>query len=89
MPECVASLRKTGLVVDTVDDVRRNTTFTVASMLSGTGILKPELAKIVVNSKANVGGTPADIGFDVVGAPTRLEVLAKLGGVANFGYANA
>ena len=89
MPECVASLRKTGLVVDTVDDVRRNTTFTVASMLSGTGILKPELAKVVVNSKANVGGTPADILFDAVGAPTRLEVLAKLGGVANFGYANA
>ena len=89
MPECVASLRKTGLVVDTVDDVRRNTTFTVASMLSGTGILKPELAKVVVNRKANVGGTPTDITFDVVGAPTRAEVLAKIGGVANFGYADA
>jgi len=48
MPECVASLRKTGLVVDTEDDIRRNTTFTVASMMSGTGILKPELAKAIV-----------------------------------------
>ncbi|MCP4894002.1 MAG: hypothetical protein GY911_09340, partial [Actinomycetales bacterium] len=48
MPECVASLRKTGLAVDTEDDIRRNTTFTVASMMSGTGILKPELAKAIV-----------------------------------------
>ncbi|MBT60445.1 MAG: hypothetical protein CMA63_02685 [Euryarchaeota archaeon] len=51
MPECVASLRKTGLVVDTEDDIRRNTTFTVASMLSGTGILKPELAKVIVRKR--------------------------------------
>jgi len=48
MPECVAALRKTGLVVDTEDDTRRNTTFTVASMMSGTGVLKPELAKAIV-----------------------------------------
>ena len=45
--EAVASIRKTGLVVDTEDDIRRNTTFTVASMFSGTGILKPELAKVL------------------------------------------
>ena len=48
MPESVAALRKTGLAVDTEDDIRRNTTFTVASMMSGTGILKPELAKAIV-----------------------------------------
>ena len=35
-----------GLKVDTVDDVRRNTTFTVASMMGGTGVLRPELAAI-------------------------------------------
>ena len=52
MPDCVAALRKTGLVVDTEDDVRRNSTFTVASMMSGTGILKPELAKAIVNKAA-------------------------------------
>ncbi len=52
MPESVASLRKTGLVVDTEDDIRRNTTFTVASMMSGTGILKPELAKVIVTGAA-------------------------------------
>jgi hypothetical protein len=43
----VASLSKTGLKVDTVDDIRRNTTFTVASMLSGTGVLRPELCSVV------------------------------------------
>jgi hypothetical protein len=89
MPECVASLRKTGLVVDTEDDIRRNTTFTVASMMSGTGILKPELAKIVVNRKANVAGTPTDISYAAAGAPTRAEVLVKLQNSAgSFGYAD-
>ncbi len=66
MPESVASLRKTGLVVDTEDDIRRNTTFTVASMMSGTGILKPELAKIVVTSAAAT--TRGDVGQDLTGA---------------------
>lgn len=51
--EAVASVRKTGLVVDTEDDIRRNTTFTVASMYSGTGILKPELAKLLVGGVAS------------------------------------
>ena len=42
----VASLSLQGLKVDTVDDVRRNTTFTVASMMGGTGVLRPELAAV-------------------------------------------
>tara|TARA_Y100001937_G_scaffold24781_1_gene35577 strand:- start:1761 stop:2969 length:1209 start_codon:yes stop_codon:yes gene_type:complete len=80
MPECVASIRKTGLVVDTEDDIRRNTTFTVASMLSGTGILKPELAKVIVKK----------IGTDGADNNTRAEVLSLLGGGSahDFGYAN-
>lgn len=59
---CVASIQKTGLKVDTVDDVRRNTVFTVASIMAGTGVIKPELASVV--STLNIGavgsGTPAD-----------------------------
>jgi len=43
----VASIQKTGLKVDTVDDVRRNTVFTVASIMAGTGVLKPECASVV------------------------------------------
>ena len=79
MPECVASLRKTGLVVDTEDDIRRNSTFTVASMMSGTGILKPELAKIVVSA----GGSGVD--RDTVGQG--LTGAANAADLANFfGY---
>ena len=43
----VASLRLQGLKVDTVDDIRRNTTFTVASMMGGTGVLAPERAAFI------------------------------------------
>ena len=46
-PEAIAGIRLQGLKVDTVDDVRRNTTFSVASMMSGTGVLKPECAAII------------------------------------------
>jgi hypothetical protein len=37
-----------GLKVDQVDDVRRNTVFTVASMMGGTGVMKPEHAAVCV-----------------------------------------
>ena len=57
----VASISKTGLKVDTVDDIRRNTVFTVASMLSGTGVLRPELCSVIVGGDAALGGgTPSD-----------------------------
>ena len=46
-PEAVGAIRLQGLKVDAVDDVRRNTTFTVASMMSGTGVLRPECAAII------------------------------------------
>ena len=46
-PDAIAAIRLQGLKVDTVDDVRRNTTFTVASMMSGTGVLRPECAAII------------------------------------------
>jgi hypothetical protein len=44
----VASLKLQGLKVDTLDDIRRNTTFTVASMMAGTGVLRPECAAVLV-----------------------------------------
>jgi hypothetical protein len=46
-PEAVGAIRLQGLKVDVVDDVRRNTTFTVASMMNGTGVLRPECAAII------------------------------------------
>lgn len=50
-PKAVAQLNSTGLKVDTVDDIRRNTTFTVASMMGGTGVLRPECAAVVCGSR--------------------------------------
>jgi hypothetical protein len=50
---CVASLRLMGMKVDQVDDVRRNTVFTVASMLGGTGVLKPEHAAVCIGRPGN------------------------------------
>ena len=47
--KAVAQLNSTGLKVDTVDDIRRNTTFTVASMMGGTGVLRPECAAVVTS----------------------------------------
>ena len=81
--EAVASIRKTGLVVDTEDDIRRNTTFTVASMFSGTGILKPELAKVLTSDAigAGQGASPT---------VTRVTYLGLLDtAVGQFGYVSA
>ena len=47
---CVASLNKTGLKVDTVDDIRRNSVFTVASVMGGTGVLRPEICSLVMTA---------------------------------------
>lgn len=47
--EALAALSLMGMKVDTVQDVRRNTQFTVASMMKGTGILKPEMVKVLVS----------------------------------------
>lgn len=51
---CVASLNKTGLKVDTVDDIRRNTVFTVASVMGGTGVLRPEVVSLVMTAGTDV-----------------------------------
>ena len=45
--DAVAALNFQGLKVDTVQDVRRNTTFTVASKMSGGGVLRPELCAAI------------------------------------------
>jgi hypothetical protein len=49
-PAAIAGLSLMGMKVDTVQDVRRNTQFTVASMMKGTGILRPELCKALVGA---------------------------------------
>jgi hypothetical protein len=47
-PEAIAGLSLQGMKVDTVQDVRRNTQFTVASMMKGTGLIRPELCRAIV-----------------------------------------
>ena len=58
-PKAVASLSLTGLKVDTVDDIRRNSVFTVASMMAGTGVLRPECASVVRGTGTASGGSTA------------------------------
>jgi len=61
-PECIASLKLQGVKVDTVDDIRRNTQFTVASTMNGTGVLRPECVALFS-------------GYDATdGTPTRTDV---------------
>lgn len=47
-PEAIASLSLQEMTSKSVEDVRRNTQFTVAYMHKGTGILRPELCKILI-----------------------------------------
>jgi len=86
-PEAVAGLSLQGMKVDSIADVRRNTQFTVASMMKGTGVLRPELCQALVSPLTTV----AD--FD-----TRAKIAAVLdngtvnnwtGGFAGEFYTNA
>jgi hypothetical protein len=56
---CIGTLSLMGMKVDTVEDVRRNTTFTVASMMKGTGVLRPECCGLLVAPTASNTGTYA------------------------------
>jgi hypothetical protein len=67
--EAIAGLSLQGMKVDTVADVRRNTQFTVASMMKGTGIIRPELCRAIVGMNDST--------------PTRAELRAALNGAAN------
>jgi hypothetical protein len=60
-PEAVAGLSLMGMKVDTVQDVRRNTQFTVASMQKGTGVLRPELCQALVGAAAGALDTRAEL----------------------------
>ena len=73
--EAVAGLSLQGMKVDTVQDVRRNTQFTVASMLKGTGVIRPELVKLLV------GGTT------LTSIDTRTEIATLLGSNFTNGFA--
>jgi hypothetical protein len=78
-PEAIAGLSLMGMKVDTVQDVRRNTQFTVASMLKGTGVIRPELCQLLVGTTSVAAGdTAAEIN-------TRLLLATSLGVTSGFG----
>lgn len=78
-PEAIAGLSLMGMKVDTVQDVRRNTQFTVASMLKGTGVIRPELCQLLVGTTSVAAGdTAAEIN-------TRALLAASLGVATGFG----
>jgi len=72
--EAIAGLSLQGLKVDTVDDIRRNTVFTVASMMKGTGILRPELAAICTGATVDNN----DIAAAATGTNCNYETLNAL-----------
>jgi hypothetical protein len=75
-PKAVAQLNSTGLKVDTVDDIRRNTTFTVASMMGGTGVLRPECAAVVCDiAHANKGALRTALGMTGAAAPEFINTV--------------
>lgn len=53
--DAVAGLSLQGMKVDSIADVRRNTQFTVASMMKGTGIIKPEVCKALIGTTTGSG----------------------------------
>jgi len=75
--EAIAGLSLQGMKVDTVDDIRRNTVFTVASMMKGTGILRPELCASAVGASINATGANYTSVTDL--ADNVLTTTAQLG----------
>lgn len=67
-PQAVAGLSLQGMKVDTVQDVRRNTQFTVASMMKGTGVIRPELCRALVSSSVTPTRTLLGQHFDSASA---------------------
>ena len=49
--DAVASLSLQGMKVDSIKDVRRNTQFTVASVMRGGGVLRPELCAAICGAE--------------------------------------
>lgn len=85
-PEAVAGLALQGLKVDTVMDIRRNTQFTVASMLMGTGVLRPELCKLIVGAIPTA--TAISNSTTATGAlNTRAGLVTHLAGASNGNFA--
>lgn len=76
-PEAIAGLSLMGMKVDTVADVRRNTQFTVASMMKGTGIIRPELCQLLVglNNTQVSGASGNDTAAEINTRPLLYSII--------------
>ena len=72
--KAIASLSHQGMKVDSVEDIRRNTNFTVASMMAGTGVLRPECASLIYAGDKTSGTV----------ASSKSEIMTALGGTAEY-----
>lgn len=62
--------------VDTVQDVRRNTQFTVASMMKGTGIIRPETCRALISGSGSSSPTRTLLRAHFNGASTAANSVA-------------
>ena len=85
-PQAVAGLSLQGMKVDTVQDVRRNTQFTVASMMKGTGVIRPELCRALVSS--SVTPTRALLAEHYNSASAQAATTAGTAGAAGANFTN-
>ena len=81
--EALAALSLMGMKVDTIQDVRRNTQFTVASMMKGTGILKPELVKLLVSGAGTITRDTVAQHLNSVGTSAQALVNGAGNGLTN------
>ena len=85
--EAVAGLSLQGMKVDTVQDVRRNTQFTVASMLKGTGIVRPETCRALISGSGSTV-TRAALVAHFESASVKSATSTDPGATVNTNFAN-
>lgn len=81
----IAGLSLQGMKVDTVQDVRRNTQFTVASMMKGTGLIRPETCRALISGSGSASPTRTLLRAHFNGAST---AAASAAGTASEAAAN-
>jgi hypothetical protein len=83
----IAGLSLQGMKVDTVQDVRRNTQFTVASMMKGTGIIRPETVRALISGSGSTN-TRAKLREHFAGASVKSDTSTDAGATVNTNFAN-
>lgn len=71
--EAIVGLSLQGVKADTVEDIRRNTQFTVASTMKGTGVIRPELASVLCSADDGGAGNLGPFGTQLAADYTLLQ----------------